>query len=226
MRPKTRNIKNRSSCCRQVGLRGNRYVSAAELREFGIRSEYGARFDAGGASANPLKFRNALLRSCLARGLRYSSGQRVISVREQNSRGLIALQSGKTLQSDIVVLATNAYTGLLSPLFASKNLIVPFRGQIITSAPLASQPARLNMPFSFNHGYEYGLITSDNRLMIGGWRENTAGEKYIYDLTPNPAVEAGLKEFAARYLDFTADLKWDYSHSGDYGFICVWVAIY
>lgn len=200
------------------GFAGNRYVPAAELREFGIISEYGARFDAGGASANPLKFRNALLRSCLAQGLLYSSGQAVSSVREKNSRAVIALQSGKTLQADIAVLATNAYTGLLSPFFASKGLIVPFRGQIITSAPLATSPLRLkSMPFSFNHGYEYGLITSDNRLMFGGWRENTSGEKYIYDLTPNPVVEAGLKDFAARYLDFTANLKWEYSHSGIMG---------
>ena len=199
------------------GFTGNRYVPAAELRTFGIGSEYGARFDACGASANPLKFRNALLRSCLQQGLHYSSGQVVTAVHEQNSRAMIVLQGGKTLQADAVVLATNAYTGMLSPLFASKGLIVPFRGQIITSAPLTTISPSLTMPFSFNHGYEYGLITSDNRLMFGGWRENTAGEKYTYDLIPNPKVEDGLKDFAARYLDFAIDLRWDYSHSGIMG---------
>ena len=200
-----------------AGFTGNSYVPTTELRKFGICSEHGARFDAYGASANPLKFRNALLQSCLTQGLRYSSRQTVTSVREQNSRAVITLQGGKTLQADIAVLATNAYTGILSPFFAAKRLIVPFRGQIITSAPASNIPSRLNMPFSFNHGYEYGLITSDNRLMFGGWRENTAGEKYTYDLTPNPKVEAGLKDFAARYLDFTDDLQWEYSHSGIMG---------
>ena len=199
-----------------AGFEGNSYVPATKLQELGIRHAYGARFDAQGATAHPLKFRNAVLAHCLTKGLQYHSGQQVTEVAERGEQVVITLQNNKQLHADAVVLATNAYTGLLSQFFAARQLITPFRGQILTSAPLPTKPA-LTMPFSFNHGYEYGLLTTDNRLMLGGWRENTDGEQHTYDLTPNPTVEAGLKDFATQYLTFAANLTWDYSWSGIMG---------
>lgn len=194
-----------------MGFSGNRYVSAAELADMGVREAKGARYDAHGACAHPVKFRNELLKVCLARGLRYHSGQRVDGVKESSDKVHLSLANSESICGDAVVLATNAYTSLLSPSFS--NLITPFRGQIIGSKPL--QPI-LDVPFSFNHGYEYGLFTSDNRLMFGGWREHTpTGETGTFDLHINPAVEEGLRSFCARHLG--ANTEWEYSWSGIMG---------
>ena len=199
-----------------AGFKDNEYVPAAKLQELGIRHAYGARFDARGACAHPLKFRNAVLAHCLTKGLQYHSGQKVSNVCERGEQVVISLPDNKQLYADAVVLATNAYTATLSQFFAARQLLVPFRGQIITSMPLPQKPD-LTVPFSFNHGYEYGLLTPDNRIMLGGWRENTDGEEHTYDLTPNPTVEAGLKDFAAQYLDFCRDVAWQFSWSGIMG---------
>ena len=211
-----REIKKSIALLHTAGFTANNYVSAAQLHQRGVRNAHGARYDAAGATAHPVKFRNAMLTRCLTQGLRYHSGQTVKTVAERGSQAVITLQTNKQLHADIVVLATNAYTTLLSPFFAARQLITPFRGQIITSAPLAPKPA-LDMPFSFNHGYEYGLLTSDNRLMLGGWREHTAGETHTFDLTPNSAVVAGLQRFAAQYLTFANNITWQYSWSGIMG---------
>ena len=209
-------IKKSIALLHDAGFAANNYVPAAQLQKLGICNARGARFDAHGAAAHPLKFRNAVLAHCLTKGLKYHSGQKVSAVAEHGEQVVITLPNNKQLHADAVVLATNAYTALLSQFFAARQLITPFRGQIITSAPLTHKP-RLNVPFSFNHGYEYGLITPDNRLMLGGWRENTAGEKHTFDLTPNPTVEAGLQDFAAQYLYFCHDITWQFSWSGIMG---------
>lgn len=211
-----REIKQSIALLHAAGFTANSYLSSTQLQQLGIRDAHGARVDAQGASAHPLKFRNALLAKCLTQGLQYHSGQQVVRVAERGSQAVITLQDNIQLHADAVVLATNAYTARLSPFFAARQLITPFRGQIITSAPLVPKPA-LDMPFSFNHGYEYGLITADNRLMLGGWREHTAGETHTYDLTPNPAVTEGLKNFATQYLDCANDITWQYSWSGIMG---------
>ena len=209
-------IKQSIDLLHAAGCKDNRYVPATKLHALGIRHAHGARFDAQGASAHPLKFRNAVLSHCLAQGLAYHSGQQVNDVAERGEQVIITLPHNRQLHADAVVLATNAYTSLLSRFFAARQLITPYRGQIITSMPLPQKPD-LTVPFSFNHGYEYGLLTTDNRLMLGGWRENTDGEKHTFDLTPNPTVAAGLKTFAAHHLDFAANLTWDYSWSGIMG---------
>lgn len=209
-------IKQSIDLLHAAGFSANTYVPASKLQKLGIRNAYGARFDAHGATAHPLKFRNAVLAHCLTKGLKYHSGQQVSNVAERGEHVIITLPDNQQLHADAVVLATNAYTALLLPFFAARQLITPFRGQIITSMPLAKKPA-LTVPFSFNHGYEYGLLTLDNRIMFGGWRENTDGEQHTFDLTPNPIVEAGLKDFAAQYLDFCHDVSWQFSWSGIMG---------
>jgi glycine/D-amino acid oxidase-like deaminating enzyme len=70
-------------------------------------------------------------------------------------------------------------------------------------------------PHSFDHGYEYAIGTEDNRLMLGGWRNNTpGGEIGTYDITPNPMVEKGLADFALRHYAIEEKIEWEYSWSG------------
>lgn len=204
-------LRNAVELLTAMGFKGNRYVPAMELAEMGVCEAKGARYDAQGACAHPVKFRNELLKVCLAQGLRYHSGQRVNRVKESSGRVYLSLANSESVHGDAVVLATNAYTSLVSPAFT--GLITPFRGQIICSKPL--QPV-LDVPFSFNHGYEYGLFTPDNRLMFGGWREHTpTGETGTFDLHINPVVEEGLRNFCARHLGINTE--WEYSWSGIMG---------
>ena len=110
-------IKKSITLLHAAGFVANHYVSAAQLQKLGIRNAHGARFDAHGAAAHPLKFRNAVLAHCLTKGLKYHSGQKVSAVTERGEHVVITLPHNQQLHADAVVLATNAYTALLSPFF-------------------------------------------------------------------------------------------------------------
>lgn len=190
------------------------YVPKAALEKLGFRNVHAGRFEAGSAQAHPTKFRNALLQHCLDRGLKYHSGIKVLSVDEDGDGVAIRTEKAGTLRSDAAVIAANAYSPLLSDFFAKHKLVEPFRGQIITSSVLKHQfPVRY--PHSFDHGYEYAIVTEDNCLMIGGWRNNTpGGETGTYDISPNPLVEQGLKDFVKAHYAIDEEIRWDYSWAG------------
>jgi gamma-glutamylputrescine oxidase len=189
------------------------YVEASKLTQLGFRNVYGGRFEAGSAQAHPVKFRNGLIQTCLARNVAYHSGICVQSVEETSDGVAVKTQHGLH-HFDAVVIAANAYSPLLSRYFAERRLVEPFKGQIIASKPLQHQ-FKWKHPHSFDHGYEYAIVSQDNRLVIGGWRNNTpTGEIGTYDIMPNPIVEQGLKDFVNQHYEINEPIIWDYSWSG------------
>jgi glycine/D-amino acid oxidase-like deaminating enzyme len=191
----------------------SRYITPGEVAKLGFKHVSGARFEDGSAQAHPVKFRNGLIDWCLKQGVRYFSNVRVESVEEIGDHVELSTSRGK-LQYDAAVIAANAYSPLLSSFFDAKRLVEPFKGQIITSQPLKHE-FKVRYPHSFDHGYEYALITEDNRLMIGGWRNHTPyGEIGTYDILPNPLVENGLKQFVKDHYCIDEDIDWEFSWSG------------
>lgn len=190
------------------------FVSVDKLEALGFRNVTGARFEKGSAQAHPTKFRNALLDVCLKRGLKYHSGVEVKAVEEAGDKVKITTAQG-VLSYEAAVIAANAYSPLLSSFFAKHKLVEPFRGQILCSKPLKSK-LPVSYPHSFDHGYEYAIATSDNRLMLGGWRNHTDGETGTFEITPNPFVEQGLKDFANEHyaLAKSEKIEWEYSWAG------------
>ncbi|NRA67856.1 MAG: FAD-binding oxidoreductase [Pseudobacteriovorax sp.] len=191
----------------------NEYLTTNDLENLGFRNVYGARFEASSAQAHPVKFRNGLVKHSLAHGLKYCTEAKVLDVKDQGSFVTVSTEKGD-ITCEAVVIAANAYSSLLSSYYHKHRLVEPFRGQIICSKPLKGN-IPVSYPHSFDHGYEYALATEDNRLMIGGWRQNTeGGETGTYDLTPNETVELGLKNFTKHHYQFDEELEWEYSWSG------------
>ena len=189
------------------------YVDEYTSRDLGFKNCFGARYEKGSAQAHPVKFRNALVDSYLKKGGKYCSNVQVLSV-EEIADGVEIKTARGTLHADAAVIAGNAYSPLFSDFFKSRGLVEPFRGQIITSKPL-KHDFRVKYPHSFDHGYEYALVSSDNRLIIGGWRQNSETKEWgLYSLDTNPKIEAGLKEFVSSHYDIREKIEWEYSWSG------------
>lgn len=189
------------------------YVSQEKIEALGFKNVSGGRFEPGSAQAHPVKFRNGLMTHVMSRGVKYHSGVRVHSVEEVGD--IVEVKSNQgTHKFDAAVIAANAYSPLLSRYFAERQLVDPFRGQIITSKPLKHE-FKCKIPHSFDHGYEYALVSEDNRLIIGGWRNKTpGGEIGTYDVIPNPLVEEGLKEFVQHHYDIREKIEWEFSWAG------------
>jgi gamma-glutamylputrescine oxidase len=189
------------------------YVTVQDLEARGFRNVHGGRFEPGSAQAHPVKFRNGVLKATLAQGTRYHSGVQVTALEEEGDH-VVAVTNHGQLRFDAAVIATSAYSPLVSRFYAEKRLVEPFRGQIITSKPLRNKFA-VSYPHSFDHGYEYALVTPDNRLMIGGWRNNTPTmEIGTYDVMPNPMVDLGLQEFVQKHYNLPEKIEWEYSWAG------------
>jgi len=189
------------------------YVPRNTLHEYGFRNVTGARHEKGSAQAHPVKFRNGVLNKAIADGLEYFSGVRVDACEEDGDQVAVTTNRG-VFRYDAVVIATSAYSPLVSSFYDSRRLVEPFKGQIITSKPLKHK-FPIKHPHSFDHGYEYALVTGDNRLMIGGWRNQTPNmEVGTYDVMPNPMVEKGLQDFVTRHYAITEKVEWEYSWAG------------
>lgn len=170
-----------------------------QLESVGIKAGRVARFEPRASSMNPVKFRNGVLAWCMAKGLRYVSGIEVTGVSQEGAGVSIATREGQPLRSEFAVVAANAYAQNMIPQLKSRQLAVPFRGQILVSEPLPEGFPLAPIPHSYNHGYEYALRTAGNRLIIGGWRDKIPGmERGDYSLVPNPTISEGLSDFARR----------------------------
>lgn len=205
-------IKHSIELLKSMGFDSN-YVPKNEVEALGFKNVFGARFEPGSAQAHPVKFRNGLINHVLKQGARYYSGVKVSAVEEEGDFVEVTHQHGVG-KYDAVVIAANAYSPLLSRYFAERRLVDPFRGQIITSKPLKHE-FKVKIPHSFDHGYEYALVSQDNRLIIGGWRNNTpGGEVGTYDIIPNPMVEQGLQDFVQNHYNIKEKIEWEYSWAG------------
>lgn len=203
----------------KFGLK-NELRSEVELEKLGYRNVHGGRYEYGDASAHPVKFRNGLIKEIQKRGVKYFSNVRALSVDDVGGQASISYDRGDgterfDLRADAAVIAANAYSPLFSDFFTSRRLVEPFRGQIIASAPMKHE-FKFKSCQSFDHGYEYALVTPDNRLVIGGWRnQTTSGEVGTYDISVNQYVEDGLKQFVLDHYDLGNERpEWTHSWSG------------
>jgi glycine/D-amino acid oxidase-like deaminating enzyme len=191
------------------------YWDAPLIKKKGFKNAFGGRFEKGSAQAHPVKFRNGVLQEFLKKGGTYSEAK-VTSLRE-TSDGVVVSTILGDIKAEAAVIAGNAYSPLFSEFFQSRRLIEPFRGQIITSKPLKHSFA-VKFPHSFDHGYEYALVTEDNRLMLGGWRNNSETKELgTYSLDTNKIITQGLKDFARHHYEILENLEWDYGWSGIMG---------
>ena len=189
------------------------FIEAEALHARGLRHVCGARYESGSANAHPVQFRNGLLSYLLKQGVKYYSPVAVLDVSEDSEHAIVRTSQGERRFTS-AVLATNAYSPLVNQYFRERKLIEPFKGQILCSQTLRHRFG-IRAPHSFDHGYIYALVTEDNRLMIGGWRNRVSGREYgTYQLDRNHEIEAGLLDFVRKHYSIDEELRWEYSWTG------------
>ncbi|MBC62231.1 MAG: hypothetical protein CMP11_07210 [Zetaproteobacteria bacterium] len=207
-------IKSSLEILSEIGFPGEFY-DHDQVAKLGFKKILAARYDPYSCQVHPVKLRNGLLNFILENeNITYSSGVKVLDL-EASVDGVKVITDQGTRFFDAVIVACNAYTPFISRSLEAKELVVPFKGQIMTSQPL-KHPFQVTYPHSFDHGYMYALVTGDNRLMIGGWRNHIeGGELGQYGLAPNPILESGLDAFVQSHYELQNEkLIWPYSWSG------------
>jgi gamma-glutamylputrescine oxidase len=123
------------------------------------------------------------------------------------------VSSVEQTEAETVVVATDGYpSGLLGPL---EGLIVPTRGQVIATEPLAE--TLFEVPHYGRHGFDYWHQPIDGRIVAGGFRDVSLQDEFTADEVTTPAVQQALETFVSDLVD--RPLRVDYRWAGIFGMV-------
>ncbi len=152
------------------------------------RDEIGSDFYFGGmvtgeaAHLHPALYFKGLRDACKRRGIAVCARAEVTSLKRNGSGWSVATSRGETIAGDVVI-ATNGYTGDVTPQF--KRRLIPLRPYIIATEPLPADLARSLSPKNRSFSDTKRIVTfyrlsCDGRRMIFGsrvkWRDITPTE--------------------------------------------------
>jgi gamma-glutamylputrescine oxidase len=123
------------------------------------------------------------------------------------------VESLDEVEAEHVLVATDGYpSGLLGPL---EGLIVPTRGQMIATEPIAER--LFECPHYGRHGFDYWHQRDDGRILAGGFRDAALHDEFTTDETTTPPIQGALEEFVAGLAG--RPLRVDYRWAGIFGLV-------
>jgi gamma-glutamylputrescine oxidase len=147
----------------------------------------------------PARWVRSLADRASAAGAEFVEGHRVADVAD--------------LAADTVVVATDGYpSGLLGEL---EGLIVPTRGQVIATEPLAER--LFEQPHYGRHGFDYWHQAEDGRIVAGGFRDVSLDREFTAVEEVTDDVQEALSSFVNGLLG--RELRVDYRWAGIFGLV-------
>jgi gamma-glutamylputrescine oxidase len=117
------------------------------------------------------------------------------------------------LEAETVVVATDGYpSGLLGEL---EGLIVPTRGQVIATEPLAER--LFETPHYGRHGFDYWHQVEDGRIVAGGFRDVSLEQEFTADEDLTDTVQRALSDFVSDLVG--RELRIDFRWAGIFGLV-------
>ena len=174
------------------------------------RDFYGAIFNPCDFAINPVKLSRALLKESSAH---VYEEEEVFSVKKTASGGKLVVSTNKrSLVANKVFLCTNAYAALGSYALAEKLNVV--RGQILVTRPLKKRLESLDAICYANYGFEYFRQLPDNRLLLGGCRQQFMDEERGFGDSVTRSVQQALESYLKNRFPECAGTPVDYRFSG------------
>ena len=150
----------------------------------------------------------ALQPARLVRRLAVEAAEAGVEIREHSR-----VESLDELEAEHVLVATDGYpSGLLGEL---EGLIVPTRGQMIATEPLAERI--FDCPHYGRHGFDYWQQTPDGRILAGGFRDSALQDEFTTDEVTTPGIQGALETFVADLVG--RPLRVDYRWAGLFGLV-------
>ena len=151
-----------------------------------------SRWTAGSARRSSTRGDAALQPARWVRRLAVLAAEAGVEIREHSR-----VESLDGVEADQVLVATDGYpSGLLGQI---EGLIVPTRGQMIATEPLAER--LFDCPHYGRHGFDYWQQTPDGRILAGGFRDSALQYEFTTDeeTTPgHPGRAGGVRRRARR----------------------------
>lgn len=123
------------------------------------------------------------------------------------------VESLDALEAPVVLVATDGYpSGLLGEL---EGLIVPTRGQVIATEPLAER--LFEVPHYGRHGFDYWHQDEEGRLVAGGFRDVRLDEEFTAEEELTAPVQRALETFVNELAG--RELRVDHRWAGIFGLV-------
>ena len=165
-------MKTKADYLNEVIKVGARLIPQDEqYKEIGSSFYYGGMVIEKAAKLHPSLFHRGLLNACYKAGVKLCSRTKVTRIKRSRGKFEIITESGKS-NAEHVIIATNGYTGDLSPIL--RKHIVPISSQIIVTEDLPKDLAAELVPNgrtiseSSRITSYYRLLPGDRRVMYGG----------------------------------------------------------
>jgi glycine/D-amino acid oxidase-like deaminating enzyme len=144
----------------------------------------------------------------LVRGIGYRAAEAGVEIHEHTR-----VESIEGAGAPTVVVATDGYpSGLLGEL---EGLIVPTRGQVIATEPIAE--LLFELPHYGRYGFDYWHQRLDGRIVAGGFRDVSLESEFTADEATTPIVQAALERFVEEHVG--RPLRVDYRWAGIFGMV-------
>lgn len=131
---------------------------------------------------------------------------------KMGSQSIIRTSNGD-FQSDLIILATNAYSSLFDSYFSDK--IYPTKGQMLCLEP---SPKVMEGPCYANFVLDYFRQLPSGELLIGGFRQLEKETEVGYSDHITPRIQEALHDFVRKYLPQFKDSKVTHRWAGIMGF--------
>ena len=202
-----------------AALMKNLGINVDVLEEQEIKARLGANHFVGGikytgdATVNPISLlhhmKNKLL---IPQGIEIFENHEVFEIQNHGDKRIVKTNL-KNFESDIVVLATNAYLPLINNYFADK--IYPTRGQILVTEKV---PRFMEGPCYANFVLDYFRQLPTGEMLIGGFRQLQKDTEVGYSDQTTEEIQTALESFLAHHLPPLKGKKITHRWSGIMGF--------
>jgi len=172
-------------------------------------------FNPGDGEIHPVRFVRGLARAAERNGARLFEKTPVMKL-DLGATSAVLETPGGRLSCSMVLLASNAWTGLLHPYF--DGAIVGMRGQMFATAPC---PERiLPAPVYADFGFEYFRQLPDGRILAGGGRRASLDTELTFAERPTDKVQDAIAAFLHSCFPATRGLAVTHRWAGIMGFSC------
>jgi len=155
---------------------------------------------------HPGKLVHRLLDIVTDLGIEKAFNQMVTSFKTNQEEVKVFIKNGQQLTTKRLVLATNGFSKKL----AGQVEIQPARNAIFLSEPVKT-PLPFHGAYHQDRGYVYFRKVSENRLLIGGGRNQFIKEEQTDEFGINPKIKEYLTNLAVEHLgisDFIVGQQW------------------
>lgn len=143
---------------------------------------------------DPAALLRELAKRAIARGVRLCEGTPVMKVEEPEAGGVLVRTARGVVRAAMVVLAVNAWTPALLPLFGDR--VRAHRAQALLTAPLPHPgPGGVRLA---NHGHEHWRRLASGALLFGGCRETSARSEELLSEDSTGKIQGMMERFVSK----------------------------